>query len=97
MYPRTAGAPAGVLPGRDWPPAAVAVLPGRAGRAIFPAGRITVGGAESERRRAGHRHPQTPRAEMLQVRLDDPLADRRPAAPGREEVTAGTRTHQEPG
>jgi hypothetical protein len=58
---------------------------------FFPADGAVIGPAESNwaesnwvepgRQRAGHRQPQAPRAEMLQMRLDYLLADRRPVAP----------------
>src|SRR5215471_8611679 len=83
MDPGTAGALAGVLPPRYRLAAAAAVLSGRTGSVSLPSGRVSSDPAEPDRAGAGHGQPGTPWAEVLQMRLAYPLADRHllPAVP----------------
>ena len=85
MHPSPADAPAGVLPWRNRLPARAASLPGGTPRITFPPDRGTIDPAQPDQAEAGHGEPGTPRAEMLQMRLTYPLADRHllPVVPGR--------------
>ena len=76
--PSPADAPAGVLPWRYRPAATAAALPGGTRSVTLPSGRVRTDPAEPDRAGAGHGQPQTARAEMLQMRLAYPLADRDP-------------------
>src|SRR5260370_40108232 len=82
MHPGPADPPAGVLAWRYRLPAAAAPLPGGPRRMAFPPGQGIVGPAEPDRAGAGHGHPGAAGAEMIQMRLDDPLADRHPLPAG---------------
>ncbi len=76
MHPSPADAPAGVLPWHNQLPARAASLPGGTRRITFPPDRGTIDPAQPDRAGAGHGETRHPRAEMLQMRLTYPLADR---------------------
>src|SRR5271169_4228297 len=76
--PSPADAPADVLPWRYRPAATAAALPGGTRSVTLPPGRVSIDPAEPDRAGAGHGQTQTARAEMLQMRLAYPLADRDP-------------------
>jgi hypothetical protein len=76
--PSPADVPAGVLPWRYRPAATTAALPGGTRSVTLPSGRVSTDPAEPDRAGAGHGQPQTARAEVLQMRLAYPLADRDP-------------------
>jgi hypothetical protein len=91
--PSPADAPAGVLAGCQRLAATAAALPGGTGTVTLPAGRLNTGLTETDRARAGHGHPRTPRAKMLQMRLTYPLANRHPRPAGCLGVPAFTLSH----
>ena len=76
--PSPADAPAGVLPWRYRAAATAAALPGGTRSVTLPSGRVSTDPAEPDRAGAGHGQPQSARAEVLQMRLAYPLADRDP-------------------
>ena len=80
MDPRAGDAAAGVLDGGDRVLAARAGLAGGAGRAGLRAERGVAGRAQADRAGIGHGEADATGAEMLQVGLGYPLADRHPAS-----------------
>ena len=78
MDPGPGGTLAGILPPRYWLAAAAAALSGRPGSVILPSGRVNSDTAEPDRAGAGHGQPGTTWAEVVQMRLTYPLADRHP-------------------
>ena len=77
MHPGPADAPAGVLACRNKLPAAAALPPGGTGRVGVQVGRAARGvvavRAEADRAGTGQRNAGAAGAEVVQVRLDDPL------------------------
>jgi hypothetical protein len=94
--PRPADTPAGVLPWRNRPAATAAALPGGTCSVTRPSGRVSTDPTEPDRAGAGHGQPGTPWAEMLQVRLPYPLADRHPlpAVPRSDPACAASPAHK---
>jgi hypothetical protein len=76
--PSPADAPASVLPWRYRPTATAATLPGGTRSVTLPPGRVSTDRAEPDRAGPGHGQTQTARAEMLEMHLAYPLADRDP-------------------
>ena len=96
MHPRAADPPAGVLPRRHRLPATPASLPGGMRRITFPPVRGILDPAEADRAGIGHREPGTAGAEMIQMRLDNPLADRHPLPAVPRAVPASALSHRDP-
>ena len=80
MDPAAGDAAAGVLSGGDRVPAAGAGLGGGAGRVGLRARYGVADGAQADRPGVGHREPDPAGAEMVQVSLGYPLADRHAAS-----------------
>ena len=96
MHPRAADPPAGVLPRRHRLPATPASLPGGMRRITFPPVRGILDRAEADRAGVGHGEPGTAGAEMIQMRLDDALADRHPLPAVSRAVPASALSHRDP-
>jgi hypothetical protein len=92
MYPGPADLSADVLPRRYRPPAPAASLPGGPGRIAVPSGRGIIDRAEPDRPGVGHGEPGAAWAEVIQMGLDYPLADRHPLAA----VPASALSHRDP-
>jgi hypothetical protein len=96
MYPRPADAPAGILPWRYRLPATAAWLPGGTRRIARPLGRGFIGRAEPDRAGVGHGKPGTAGAEMIQMRLAYPRADRHPLPALAGDILAFPLSHRDP-
>ena len=85
--PGAGDAAAGVVGGRDRASAAGAGLAGGAGRVGLWTERGVASGAQADRAGIGHREANAAGAEVIQVSLSDPLADRHPASAFRHPFT----------